>query len=214
MIISWCPIATTCTLRRLSGSRVGAYWNSWACIPSDIDLIDVYSCFPSAVQVAVNELGLPDELPLTVTGGLTFGGGPLNNYVMHSIARMVELLRESRDQRGVITANGGYLTKHAFGVYSGVPPEKDFQHRNVQAEVDATPARMSLVDYDGEVVIESYTVMYAGEGPAVGHAACLTPDGGRTWANTEDPEVMKAMTEEEFCGRRARIDGAGNLTVL
>lgn len=182
--------------------------------PSEIDLIDVYSCFPSAVQVAVNELGLPDDLPLTVTGGLTFGGGPLNNYVMHSIARMVELLRESRDQRGVITANGGYLTKHAFGVYSAMPPEKDFQHRNVQPEVDATPARTSLVDYDGEVVIESYTVMFAGEGPAVGHAACLTPDGSRTWANTEDPEVMKAMTEQEFCGRRARIDGAGNLSVL
>lgn len=180
---------------------------------SDIDLIDVYSCFPSAVQVAINEMGLPDDLPLTITGGLTFGGGPLNNYVMHSIARMVELLRESRDKRGVITANGGYLTKHAFGVYSGEPPAQDFQHRDVQPEVDATPSRHSVVDYEGEVVIESYTVMYGAEAPAVGHAACLTPDGTRTWANTEDPEVMAAMTQEEFCGRRARIDGAGNLTV-
>ncbi len=180
---------------------------------SDIDLIDVYSCFPSAVQVAINELGLPDDLPLTITGGLTFGGGPLNNYVMHSVARMVELLRESPEKRGMITANGGYLTKHAFGVYSGEPPEADFQHRDVQPDVDATPSRHSLVDYDGEVVIESYTVMYGAEAPAVGHAACLTPDGSRTWANTEDPDVMMAMTQEEFCGRRAKIDGEGNLTV-
>lgn len=182
--------------------------------PSDIDLIDVYSCFPSAVQVAIDELGLDAQMPLTVTGGLTFGGGPLNNYVMHSIARMVELLREQRDQRGVITANGGYLTKHAFGVYSGEPPAQDFQHRDVQAEVDATPSRSSLVDYEGEVVIETYTVMYGAEAPAMGHAACLTPDGTRTWANTEDVDVMAAMTREEFCGRRARIDGSGNLTVL
>ena len=60
---------------------------------ADLARVDVYSCFPSAVQVAVNELGLDDQKPLTITGGLTFGGGPLNNYVMHSIARMVELSR-------------------------------------------------------------------------------------------------------------------------
>lgn len=37
----------------------------------DMNLIDVYSCFPSAVQVAANELGLPigdPNRPLTVTG--------------------------------------------------------------------------------------------------------------------------------------------------
>ncbi|PRC57485.1 acetyl-CoA acetyltransferase, partial [Mycobacterium sp. ITM-2017-0098] len=61
----------------------------------DIDLIDVYSCFPSAVQVAAKGLGLPvgdPERPLTVTGGLTFAGGPWNNYVTHSIATMAEQL--------------------------------------------------------------------------------------------------------------------------
>ena len=61
----------------------------------DLDLIDVYSCFPSAVQVAANELGLPlgdPSRPLTVTGGLTFAGGPWNNYVTHSIATMAERL--------------------------------------------------------------------------------------------------------------------------
>ena len=50
----------------------------------DIEFVDVYSCFPSAVQVAANELGLPigdPGRPLTVTGGLTFAGGPWNNYV-------------------------------------------------------------------------------------------------------------------------------------
>jgi acetyl-CoA C-acetyltransferase len=180
----------------------------------DVDLLDVYSCFPSAVQVAVNELAIPESLPLTVTGGLTFGGGPLNNYVMHSIARMVELVRESPSKRGLITANGGYLTKHAFGVYSGEPPSRDFQHENVQKEVDATPSRVSLIDFDGEVVIESYTVMYGPEGAVVGHAACQTANGERTWGNTSDTDVMDAMTREEFCGRRARIDGQGNLTVL
>lgn len=181
---------------------------------ADLDYIDVYSCFPSAVQVAMQELNLPGDRPLTVTGGLTFGGGPLNNYVMHSIARTVELLRETPEKHGLVTANGGYLTKHAFGLYSGVAPEADFQHADLQKAVDATPFRQSLVDFDGEVVIESYTVMYGAEGPTVGHAACLTGDGKRTWANTSDADVMAAMAQEEFCGRRARIDGSGNLTVL
>ena len=59
-----------------------------------IDQVDIYSCFPSAVQVSAAELGISEARPLTVTGGLTFGGGPLNNYVMHAIARMAEVLRE------------------------------------------------------------------------------------------------------------------------
>ena len=61
--------------------------------------------------------------PLTVTGGLTFAGGPWNNYVTHSIATMAELLIADPGQRGLITANGGYLTKHSFGVYGTEPPD-------------------------------------------------------------------------------------------
>lgn len=179
----------------------------------DLDFTDLYSCFPSAVQVAARELGLSEQRPLTVTGGLTFGGGPLNNYVMHSIARMVGLLREQKGTKGLITANGGFLTKHAFGVYSAEPPSKNFQHEDLQAKVDATPFRDAVVDHEGEVMIESYTVMYDATGASVGHAACLLPDGRRTWANTRDRDVMDAMSREEFCGRRAVIDGKGNMTI-
>jgi acetyl-CoA C-acetyltransferase len=178
---------------------------------ADIDLLDVYSCFPSAVQVAVNELGLDASKPLTITGGLTFGGGPLNNYVMHSIARMVELLREGQSQRGMITANGGYLTKHAFGIYSNEPLQ-EFVHEDVQAEIDDTPTKDAVDMHDGDVTIESYTVMFGPNGPAVGHAACLLPDGRRTWANTEDKEIVQAMTEIEFCGKSATVK-QGVLTV-
>ena len=179
----------------------------------DIDLVDVYSCFPSAVQVAANELGLSQERELTVTGGLTFGGGPLNNYVMHSIVRMISLLRKAPGDKGFITANGGYLTKHAFGVYSTEAPAIDFQHADVQAEVDQKPTRAWVVDHHGDATIESYTVMFGAEGPEVGHAACLTPDGKRTWANCTEKDVILAMTTEEFCGRSVSIDGAGTLSV-
>ena len=44
----------------------------------EIEYFDIYSCFPSAVQVAADELGLDvnDPRGLTLTGGLTQFGGP------------------------------------------------------------------------------------------------------------------------------------------
>jgi acetyl-CoA C-acetyltransferase len=168
----------------------------------DLDRVDVYSCFPVAVQVSAREIGLDTSKPLTVTGGLTFAGGPLNNYVMHSISRMVELLRAEPTSKGLITANGGYLTKHAFGVYSTQPPPTTFRHEDLQSEVDATPTREVVKEYSGPATVESYTVMFGADGkPATGHLSCLLDDGVRTWANCEDLDVLVAMTTEEFCGR-------------
>lgn len=178
----------------------------------DLDFVDLYSCFPSAVQVAAAELGLGEDRPLTVTGGLTFGGGPLNNYVMHSIARTVELLREKPDGYALVTANGGNLYKHAHGIYSGQPPEGDFQTDDVKPEIAALPSRECLPEYDGDATIESYTVMYENDEPRIGHVSCLTPSGPRTWVNTEDADLVRAMVSEEFCGRSARLRG-GELTV-
>ena len=180
---------------------------------ADIDHVDVYSCFPSAVQVAATELGLDQERPLTVTGGLTFGGGPLNNYVMHSIARMCEVLREHPGDIGFVTSNGGFLTKHAFGVYSTEPPARgDFRHASPQEEIDALPTREIEAAHAGPVEIEGYTVMYDREGPSVGLAACRVASGGRTWGNTRDGDVLSAMVSEEFCGRSAHLDERGALT--
>jgi len=187
---------------RMAGGRVLELCGLSA---ADVDLVDVYSCFPVAVQVGAREVGLDLDRPLTVTGGLTFAGGPLNNYVMHSIARMAELLRGDRGARGLITANGGYLTKHAFGVYSATPPEQPFRHQDVQEEVDRTPLRASVAIHDGSATVESYTVMYAGEVPKIAYVSALLDDGTRTLATTGDRDVMSAMVREEFCGRSVRL---------
>lgn len=177
-----------------------------------LDHVDLYSCFPVAVEVAAAELGLDERRPLTVTGGLTFGGGPLNNYVMHSIARMAEVLREDRNAKGLVTANGGYLTKHAFGVYSQQPPARAFRHEDLQAKVDATPARDVAMAHQGHVTVESYAVMYGADTATIAHVACRLPDGRRAWGNCADASVLEAMTHEEFCGQPAKLDGAGNVS--
>ena len=145
--------------------------------------------------MAAAELGLDERRPLTVTGGLTFGGGPLNNYVMHSIARMAEVLRGDRNARGLVTANGGYLTKHAFGVYSSQPPTRAFRHEDLQAQVDETPQRDVAMGHRGAVDVESYTVMYGADGPSIAHVACRLPDGRRAWGNCSDAAVLDAMTQ-------------------
>lgn len=179
----------------------------------DVDHVDLYSCFPSAVQVAAQELGLGEGRPLTVTGGLTFGGGPLNNYVMHAIARMAEVLRERPGDVGLVTSNGGFITKHAFGVYSASPPAADFRHDVPQTDVDAMPTREVAESWEGPVTIESYTVMHGADGPTSGLAACLLDDGRRTWGNTRDAAVLDAMQRQEFCGMPAKLGAEGALVV-
>ena len=178
----------------------------------DVDHVDLYSCFPSAVQVAAAELGIGEDRPLTVTGGLTFGGGPLNNYVMHAIARTAQVLRERPGEIGLVTSNGGFITKHAFGVYSTEPPARPFRAAEPQDEIDATPTREVAVDYAGEVEVESYTVMFGADGPTIGLAALRLDDGRRGWGNTEDEDVLASMISEEFCGRRAALGADGGLT--
>ena len=179
----------------------------------DLDFVDLYSCFPSAVQVAAAELGLSEARPLTVTGGLTFGGGPLNNYVMHSIARTVELLRDQPGGHALVTGNGGNLYKHAHGVYGSAPPEQDFRSADVKAEIAALPARECLPTYDGEATIESYTVMFDADEPRIGHLSCLTPAGARTWVNVEDVQLLRSMVGEEFCARPVKVR-AGELAAV
>ena len=179
---------------------------------ADIDRVDVYSCFPSAVQVAAAELGLDANKPLTVTGGMAFAGGPLNNYAMHGIARMAEVLRDSAGDIGLVTGNGGFLTKHAFAVFSCEPPTRAYGHDEPQERVDAMPTCELAESARGPAEIESYTVMFSRDGPTIGLAACLLPDGRRAWANTRDAEALDAMVTEEFCGRQAHINMGGTVT--
>jgi len=178
----------------------------------DVAHIDLYSCFPSAVQIAARELGAGLDRPLTVTGGMSFAGGPWNNYVMHSVATMAEVLREKPGDIGLCSANGGYITKHAFGVYSTEPPPSgQFEHREPQDAVDALPRRELAEDFVGPVTVETYTVMHNRENePERALIACLTADGRRAWGNCTEPTTLKAMVLEEFVGRPATMgqDGA------
>lgn len=180
----------------------------------DVDHVDLYSCFPVAVQVGADELGLDLERQLTLTGGLSFAGGPWNNYVMHSIAAMVDALRNDPGSTGLIWANGGYLTKHAFGLYSTEPPADGFAHVHPQDEIDALPSREVSTDHEGPVTIESYTVMHGKTGePEQGLFALLLDDGRRAWGVTSDADAMAVMVAEDVIGRSAHRTADGQVTI-
>jgi acetyl-CoA C-acetyltransferase len=186
----------------------------------DVSIIDLYSCFPAAVQLGARSLGLDPydaDRQLTRTGGLTFAGGPWNNYVMHAIATVVTELRERPGERGLVWANGGYVTKHAFGVYSSDPPADGFRHESPQDAIDALPRRelASGQDAAGAVSIEAYTVMHDRDGlPERTIATCLLDDGRRAWGTSVEPDVHAAIAEGEWVGRRATltVDGSLDLT--
>jgi acetyl-CoA C-acetyltransferase len=175
----------------------------------ELTTVDLYSCFPVAVQVAAHELGLSVERDLTVTGGLPFAGGPWSNYVSHSIATTVEVLREKRGA-GLVSANGGYFTKHAFGVYSTEPSVRPYAWAKPQAEIDAVGSVAVDDDYVGDATVESCTVMHdRDETPERAIITARTAEGTRVWGTSTDPDTMTRIESEETVGTSARIDAGG-----
>ncbi len=87
-------------------------------------IVELYSCFPAAVQVQARALGLPLDAPLTVSGGMTFGGGPLNSAALQAVAPFVRRLREDPDERGLTTSVSGMITKPGASIWSATPPSR------------------------------------------------------------------------------------------
>ncbi len=177
----------------------------------DIGPIDLYSCFPSVVQLTMAELGIAEDRQVTQTGGLTFAGGPLNNYVTHAIAATVGAVREG-GAPGLVHANGGYATTQAFGVYSPRPPDA-FRHRDVQPVIDAYPTRTVDAGFVGEATIEAFTVMHDHEGPEHAQVTLLSDAGDRVLARSDDEAVMAGLLAEDQIGRRARVPVAGTVAL-
>jgi acetyl-CoA C-acetyltransferase len=177
--------------------------------------VDLYSCFPSAVQIAADALGLPvddPDRPLSVTGGLTFAGGPGNGYGSHAIASLVPILRADPTSTGLATSLGWYATKHAIALYSAQPPTRPFVHR--RPIVDRPPARRLLRTYEGEAVVEASTVPYDRDGsPEAAVLSVLTPDGDRVLVRTADPDVVALAVDGDPLGRTVRL-AADGMTVL
>jgi acetyl-CoA C-acetyltransferase len=199
------PSLTTSPAMRIAG---GTALDLAGVDVDDIAHVDVYSCFPSAVELATKELSLDTTGPLTVYGGLCFAGGPWNNPVGHAIASMVGVLRDDADSIGFVTANGGIVQKHAFGVYSAQPPRSgQFRSAHPQFAIDSAEERRQVVgDYIGPATMESWTVMHERDGsPSRAHATVLLDDGRRAWGVSNDGATMALLETDDIAGRAVEI---------
>jgi acetyl-CoA C-acetyltransferase len=150
---------------------------------ADLDFVELYSCFPCVPKMARRVIDWPVEKPATVFGGLTFGGGPIGNYMSHAVVSMVEALRK-QGRKGLLFANGGLATHNHTIVLSRDPPAAgalpcDF---DFQAEADAArgPVPPHLENYVGPGTIETYTVLYERDGrPRFGVIVGRNPAGAR-----------------------------------
>ncbi|WP_414729009.1 acetyl-CoA acetyltransferase [Zhongshania aliphaticivorans] len=185
----------------------------------EIDIMDIYSCFPIAVLAACEAMGLDwtTDKPLTVTGGLPFFGGAGNSYSTHAIASLTDALRSKPQDYGLITANGGFLSKQSVGIYSAQVPSKPCHNADpdLQAKFNALPRAELVEQADGVGSIETYTLVYNRGVATLGMVVGRLDDGRRFLANTEDESSLAIMAgESELIGRKVQVHHKANKNIV
>jgi acetyl-CoA C-acetyltransferase len=181
---------------------------------SELDWIELYSCFPCIPKLARRAIGWPLEKPMSVAGGLTFAGGPIGNYMSHAIAAMTERLRRE-GRRGLLFGNGGFANTNHCIVLTRDAPGFEPRSFDVQAQADAArvPAPALLESYQGPATVETYTVFYDRDGaPRHGVVVGRAPGGARFLARVaqDDADVIACLTsgQSEPVGSVGRASSA------
>lgn len=199
------PMLQNCVDAALSGAAIDA---------AAVSHFDFYSCFPVAVEFAMEAVGmkLGERRGFSVTGGLPFAGGPANNYVTHSIAAMTSRLRAHPGEFGMTTGLGWYFTKHAAAIYNTRSPERDFAYSAFKEP--AHPAVAVIEQAEGPATIETYTVEHDRAGlPASAIVIGRLATGQRFFARAPR-EILADLEREEFVGRRGRVRNADGINLF
>jgi acetyl-CoA C-acetyltransferase len=180
---------------------------------ADLDFVELYSCFPCVPKMARRTLGWGLDFPLSVVGGLTFGGGPIANYMSHAVVQMMHRLRDY-GLYGFLFANGGFATDNHCIILSNMPiAAASFpQDFNFQEAADRARGPVPVLDeaYLGPAVIETYTVFYGRDArPDGGVVVARTPAGARTLAHVDvsDAALLAFLTD----GQAEPVGTAGQI---
>lgn len=203
------PVSARRDLHRCPGYRLGgeALEAATGLRLADVPLLELYSCFPIAVRIQQRELGLDPARPATVTGGMSFAGGPLNNFVYQALVAVVRRLR-AEGGTALVTAVSGLLTKQGLMLWGKQRPERAFAYTDVSAQVQAaTPVCTVHEKAVGPARIAGYTVLYDRDGqPERAVVIADLPDGSRALTHSDDRALARAMTEVDPVGRAIVMD--------
>ena len=177
----------------------------------DIDFIDLYSCFPVAVEISAAAIGLAldDSRGLTQTGFMSFFGGPGNNYNAHGIAAVALRLRES-GRLGYATGNGGVLSKHSIGIFGNEPPSQPFVLADTSKEQEAIAASAIEVTLEasGDAKVDGGTVVYGRDGTPTAAPVIATLTDGRRVVAAANSEMLPDLVGRSLVGETVRVTGA------
>ena len=176
--------------------------------PAGIELLEIYSCFPAAVRMQCEGLGIDPSRRLSVTGGMNFGGGPLNNFTLQALARIVPMLRDAPDRSALVTSISGMVTKFGLGLWSGRLPTAGFAAIDVSDEARARTGTVPVdADYRGPATIAGYTVAHERGVPVLAVVIADAPTGARAVATGDDPDLIAALCDGDWCGRLVTVSG-------
>ncbi len=176
----------------------------------DAEVVELYSCFPSAVRVQQRELAVDAARVPTLTGGMAFAGGPFNNYVLQSTVEVARRLRDAEGSTGVITTVSGLLTKPGIGLWGSAPGRGPALIADLATEVRAATEVVEVAedpgDHTGGVTVATYTVTYEGMDPVGLIVVGDTEDGRRCVGFSTDAELASHATRTELVGTRGRVE--------
>lgn len=183
----------------------------------DVSSFDLYSCFPCAVQMGAEAIGLAPDDPrgLTVTGGLPYFGGPGSNYVTHAIAETAQRCRRDPEAIGLCTGIGWYMTKHAVGLYSGTPPDVGWRHPDTSSDaerIEATAVETAGPEAEGTGEVVAMTVLHDRQGgPMSAPAVVRLADGRQTIALHGTDDLPGELSGRSLVGEKVAVrPGAGD----
>ncbi|KIW41817.1 uncharacterized protein PV06_05424 [Exophiala oligosperma] len=170
----------------------------------EIDLFDIYSCFPIVPKLAAIHLGLPihgGPKPLSLIGSMTSFGGAGNNFSMHGVAEMVRVLRRrKRGTRGLVLGNGGNVTYQHALVLSANPPAMGQEYPRENPLPKLLDVRGPAIDSrpEGKATIETYTVEFSrgGEPETAIIIGLLEKTGHRFVANHADRATLNTLSSK------------------
>lgn len=165
-----------------------------------IALRELYSCFPVAVSIQAEELGLPLTPAPSITGGMTFAGGPFNNFVFQSLAALVGRLRDDPGGMGLVTTVSGLLTKPGLSIWSTEPPDHGVLLDDLHAQAATLDEPLEVTTRpSGSIRIESSTTFRDAEGD---RAVVIGRDerGKRTLVTISDRAAIAHFSEHSGIG--------------